>query len=125
MEMSSLSEGAKRAVDVTINKTLKKQINKEVTNTILDVAHRELLEHMNCEHLTKSVARAEKMVHLLKPHMLSLMGTIHAIKVGDWVEVQYEYAPGTCSDGGIGTVSAVNTDHRVQLWCAQDHLLNG
>jgi hypothetical protein len=25
-------------------------------------------------------------------------------KVGHWVEVLYEYAPGTCFDGGVGTV---------------------
>ena len=122
--LDGLSEGAKRAVDVTINKTLKKKINKEVTNTILDVAHRELLERMNLEHLTKSVARPEKMVHLLKPDMLSLMGTIHAIKVGDWVEVQYEYAPGTCSDGGIGTVSAVNTDETGNVFCSVGYVLD-
>jgi hypothetical protein len=107
-----LSAGAKSAVDATINKTLKKKINKEVKNTIVDVAHREILDIMNCAHLTKSVAPAAKMVHLLKPNMLSLMGTIHAIKVGDWVEVQYEYAPGTCSDGGIGTSGFGRIVHR-------------
>ena len=108
--LDGLSDRNKRAVDAKINKTLKKKINKEVTRTILDVAHRDLLERMNCERLTKSVARAQVMVHYLKPSTLSLMGTIHAMKVGDWVEVQYEYAPGTCSDGGIGTVSAVHTE---------------
>ncbi len=90
-------------MDKHINNTLKTKINKEVKNTILDVAHRELLDRMNCEHLTKSVARADTMVHALKPTMLALMDTVHAIKVGDWVEVLYDYAPGTCSDGGVGT----------------------
>ena len=122
--LDGLSDEAKRAVDAKINKTLKKKINKEVTTTILDVAHRELLDRMNCEHLTKSVARAEKMVHVLKPNMLSLMGTIQAIKVGDWVEVEYEYVPGTCSDGGIGTVSAVHTDEKGNVFCSVGYVLD-
>ncbi len=122
--LDGLSEGNKRAVDAKINKTLKKKINKEVTSTVLDVAHRELLQRMNCEHLTKSVARPEKMFHCLKPNMLSLMGTIRAIKVGDWVEVQYEYTPGTCSDGGVGTVSAVHTDEKGNVFCSVGYVLD-
>ena len=102
----------------------KKKIDKEVTSTVLDVAHRELLQRMNCEHLTKSVARPEKMFHCLKPNMLSLMGTIRAIKVGDWVEVQYEYTPGTCSDGGVGTVSAVHTDEKGNVFCSVGYVLD-
>jgi hypothetical protein len=86
--LDGLSESNKRVVDNEINKTLKAKINKEVKNTILDVAHRELLDRLNCEQLTKNVARAEMMVDVLKPNLLSLMGTIHAIKVSDWVEVQ-------------------------------------
>jgi hypothetical protein len=44
------------------------------------------------------------------------MGTAHAIKVGDWVEVLYEYALGTCSDGGIGEViaTAYNEEGRAE-----------
>jgi hypothetical protein len=122
--LDGLSDGNKLAVDAKINKTLKKKINKEVTSTILQVVHRDLLERMNCEYLTKSVARAQVMVHFLKPTMLSLMGTIRAIKVGDYVEVQYEYAPGTCSDGGIGTVSAVHTDEKGNVLCSVGYELD-
>ncbi len=122
--LAGLSETNKRAVNKKINNTLKTKINKEVKSTILDVAHRELLDRMNCEHLTKSVARADKMVHPLKPTILAVMGTVHTIKVGDWVEVLYDYAPGTCSDGGIGTVSAVNTDEKGNVFCSVGYVLD-
>jgi hypothetical protein len=65
---------------------------------------------MNCELLTKSVAPAATMMHVLKPTMQQLMGTTHAIKVGDWMEVLYAYAPGTCLDAGVGTVRSIDTD---------------
>ena len=52
------------------------------------------------------------------------MGSIHAIKVGDWVEVQYEYAPGTCSDGGIGTVSIISKDEADNVFCSVGHVLD-
>ncbi len=48
------------------------------------------------------------MIHCLKPTMQELMGTMNAIRVGDWVEVLYDYAAGTCSDGGVGTIIAID-----------------
>jgi hypothetical protein len=95
---------------VEINKTLKKKINKVVKDTILDIAHRELLDDLLMKHLTLSVAPAEEMVHYLKPTMQELMFTNNVIKVGDWVEVLYDYAPGTCSDGGVGEIMAIDED---------------
>ncbi len=29
------------------------------------------------------------------------------VNVGDWVNVEYEYMPGTCSDGGIGIITSL------------------
>jgi hypothetical protein len=31
------------------------------------------------------------------------------VKIGDWVEANYEYMPGTCSDGGIGVITRLMT----------------
>jgi hypothetical protein len=50
----------KIAANDKISKTLKTKINKEVKNTIPDIAHREQLERLNCEHLTKSVPHLTK-----------------------------------------------------------------
>ena len=77
--MSASQQGqAKEA----IGKTLKTKINKEVKNTLLDVAHKEKLALLNIEYLTRRVAPAASMLHPLKPTMEQLMGSLHAIKVG-------------------------------------------
>jgi hypothetical protein len=62
-----MSSANKEAVDVQIEKTMKGKINREVKVTILNIAHRELLEMKNIEHLTKSVVETEEMIHALKP----------------------------------------------------------
>ena len=30
------------------------------------------------------------------------------VQVGDWVEVQEDYAPGRCSEGGLGTITTIH-----------------
>ena len=90
----------------------------------MDEKHRELLARLNCEHRAKSVASLVSMVHKLKPTLGKLLGTHHAIKVGDWVEVLYEYAPGTCSDGGIGEVFQIRLDDAGITWCNVAYVLD-
>jgi hypothetical protein len=53
--LASMSDANKEAVDEQIEKTLKGKINREVKGTVLNIAHREVLELRNVEHLTKSV----------------------------------------------------------------------
>ena len=119
-----MSESRKLEVDIEINKNLKKKINKEVKDTILDIAHRELLDDLLMKHLTLSVAPAEAMVHYLKPTMQDLMGMKNAIKVGDWVEGLYDYAPGTCSDGGVGEIMAIDEDEEGIRSCRVSYVLD-
>ena len=73
--LATMSASGKEAVEAAIGKTLKGQINKAVKSTILDVAHQAQLAELNCRHLTKSVDKAETMVHLLKPSLSELLGT--------------------------------------------------
>ena len=73
--LATMSASGKEAVEAAIGKTLKGQINKAVKSTILDVAHKAQLDELNCRHLTKSVDKAETMVHLLKPSLSELLGT--------------------------------------------------
>jgi hypothetical protein len=119
-----MSASHKHEVDLKIKNSLKKKINQEVKGTILDIAHRELLDELLMKHLALSVEPAENMVHCLKPTMQELMGTIHEIKVGDWVEVQYDYAPGTCSDGGVGTIMAIDEDAEGKRSCRVSYILD-
>jgi hypothetical protein len=74
----SMSDKNKDEARDEINITLKTKINKEVKNTLLDVAHREKLDLLNCAHLTKSVSAASEMVHPLKLTLEQLVGTHHA-----------------------------------------------
>jgi hypothetical protein len=108
--LDALSSEDKQVVKDKISKTLKKAINKNVKDVVLDVAHKEVLDRMNMENLTLSVVPITSMVHELKPTMLQLEDSDRAIKVGDYVEVLYEYAPGTCSDGGVGVIAAIHED---------------
>ncbi len=119
-----MSATKKRDAEETIANTLQTKINKEVKNTLLDVAHREKLRALNCEYLSRNVIAAAKMVHPLKPTMEKLVGTHHAIKVGDYVEVLCEYAPGTCSDGGIGYIMNIEHDNDGLIYCTVSHVLD-
>jgi hypothetical protein len=40
------------------------------------------------------------------------------------VEVLYEYAPGTCSDGGVGTVMAIIRDDNGKAWLTVSYVLD-
>jgi hypothetical protein len=68
--LESMSVANKHAVDVQIEKTLKGKINMEVKGTILNVAHREQLELMNIEHLTKNVVETGEMMSCYERTML-------------------------------------------------------
>ena len=118
-----MSDANKEAVDDEIQKTLKGKINREVKGTVLNVAHRELLELKNVEHLTKSVVDTNDMIHPLKPTMDKLLRTDHEMKVGDWVEVMCEYAPGTCSDGGVGEIMEISKDDYDKAWCTVSYVI--
>jgi hypothetical protein len=103
-----MSDNKRSSIDKKIGSSLQTKLNKDVRDAILDEAHSELLAKLNCEHRTKSVVSVTTMMHPLKPTMDKLMGTTHALKVGDWVEVLYAYAPGLCSDGGMEKLSPLN-----------------
>jgi hypothetical protein len=63
------------------------------------------------------------MIHKLKPTMKQLLDTEGQIKVGDYVEVLYEYTPGTCSDGGVGIVVKIEKDDDGKSWLAVSYVL--
>jgi hypothetical protein len=122
--LASMSDANKEAVDDQIEKTLKGKINREVKSTVLNIAHRELLELRKVEHLTKSVVECCEMIHPLKPTMDQLLRTGHALKVGDWVEIMCEYAPGTCSDGGVGEIMEISKDEDDRAWCTVSYVID-
>jgi hypothetical protein len=99
-------------------------LNKQVKDAIVDVAHSDELLKLNCEHRTKSVQPVSSMIHKTKATMDKLIGTAYAINVGSWVEVLYEYAPGICSDGGVGEVIAIRKNEAGEAWCNVAYVLD-
>jgi hypothetical protein len=45
------------------------------------------------------------MVHVARKTIWEEQKELADVKIGDWVEVMYEYLPGTCSDGGIDVIT--------------------
>jgi hypothetical protein len=45
-------------------------------------------------------------------------------KVGDWVEVAYEYAPGTCSDGGVAFIMAIEKNDSGRAICTVSYIID-
>jgi hypothetical protein len=122
--LDEMSENNKSSLEKIIGSTLQTKLNKNVRDAILDEAHFELLAKLNCEHRTKNVVPVTSMMHPLKPTMEKLLGTAHALKVGDWVEVLYTYAPGLCSDGGIGEIYDIKYGEDGKPRCNVSYILD-
>ncbi len=122
--LEDMSDTKRSSLDKKIGSTLQTKFNKNVRDAILDEAHYELLAKLNCKHRTKSVVGVGTMMHPLKPTMDKLLGTAHALKVGDCVEVLYTYAPGLCSDGGVGEIYAIKYDEDGKARCNVSYVLD-
>jgi hypothetical protein len=61
-----------------------------------------------CESSSVEAEGAIRVVIFVSPTYLILIFTLYVVAchVGDWVEVQCDYTPGQCSEGGTGVVVA-------------------
>ena len=50
------------------------------------------------------------MVHCKRKTLLEEQAELASVKVGDWVDVESDYSPGLCSDGGYGCVIGLHTE---------------
>jgi hypothetical protein len=50
------------------------------------------------------------MVHCKRKSLLEEQAELASVKVGDWVDVEADYSPGLCSDGGYGCVIGLHTE---------------
>ena len=53
------------------------------------------------------------MVHCKRKSVLEEQAELASVKVGDWVDVEADYSPGLCSDGGYGCVIGLHTQATV------------
>ena len=57
--------------------------------------------------MQKQNASVSEMVHKAHKTIWEERELLAQVNVGDFVEVDYEYMPGTCSDGGIGVITSL------------------
>ena len=74
---------------------------------VLQIEFKKACEDLMVKHLQESRLGPSQMVRPKRPTVWDEKASLGRLKVGDWVEVQYTYAPGTCSDGGVGCVVCI------------------
>ncbi len=57
------------------------------------------VQDMLKEHLQKQNVSAAEMAHLTPRTIWEERALLSNVNVGDWVDVAYDYMPGTCSKG--------------------------
>jgi hypothetical protein len=57
------------------------------------------------QHLKSNTSLPGEMVHVPRKTICEEQKQLADVKIGDWVEVNYEYMPGTCSDDGVGVIT--------------------
>ncbi len=72
---------------------------------ILDEKYSEIVKLALEQHLQSNTSLAGDMVHVARKTIWEEQAQLADVKIGDWVEVLYEYLPGTCSDGGVGVIT--------------------
>jgi hypothetical protein len=105
--LAGMSDEQKTEVTTKLNNNLKKQSNKTVKAAVVHVQYAERAQTMFVEPLRSARRTPQTMVHGRKKTLWEEYGVLASVKVGDWVSVIECYEIGICSDGGIGSVTAV------------------
>ena len=115
-----------------VDKSVMKAVNQRVKASVVHVSHSTTLTLFNTSNLTLFIvlflkvkyadlvkAKHRKLLQdsiqpvgkMHRPNTRTvwdqqLQGSVH-LRVGEWVEILHEYAPGVCSDGGVGCIVEV------------------
>ena len=108
--ISIMSTSEREDVVNKLTKTAKTNENKHVKSAVLAVAYDNLCQSAFLEHLQGLQGPVSHMVHPKRRTLAEEHGLFAQIKVGDWVEVEPEYSPGMCSDGGVGCVLGLHKE---------------
>ncbi len=106
--LKSMDEATRTAVTATLDTTLSKTINQTVKAAVIKEKYQILVNEYFVAALTSARRQPEEMVHVKRKTLWEEYGAHATIKVGDWVLVDPCYLPGTCSEGGVGSVTHVN-----------------
>ena len=99
----------KRAmVEDHVDVSLMKDIRSKVKSSVIQVEYADRCKAALVKHLTETQSRVEDMVHAKVKTVWERFGALATLRVGEWVDVQYEYCPGVTSDGGVGAIVNIN-----------------
>ena len=105
-----MSAAEKDDVVTKLTKTAKTNENKLVKATVLGVTYNNRCTVAFLQHLQNLQGPVSNMVHARRKTLAEEQGLLAQIKVGDWVEVEPDYSPSICSDGGIGCVLGLHRE---------------
>ena len=99
----------KRAmVEDHVDVSLMKDIRSKVKSSVLQVECADRCKAALVKHLTETQSRVVDMVHAKVKTVWESFGALATLRVGEWVDVQYDYCPGVTSDGGVGAIVNIN-----------------
>ena len=78
-----------------------------VITYVVQIEFKKVCEDAMLKHLQESRLLPSQMVRPKRQTVWDEKASLGKLKVGGWVEVRYTYAPGTCSDGGVGCVVCI------------------
>ncbi len=105
-----MSATEREDVVTKLSQTAKTNENKLVKATVLGVTYNNRCTVAFLQHLQNLQGPVSNMVHARRRTLAEEQGLLAQIKVGDWVEVEPDYSPSICSDGGIGCVLGLHTE---------------
>jgi hypothetical protein len=120
-----MNESERNNVVEKFSKSAKAVENKHVKACVLAVTYDNLCSTTFIEHLKSiNASRAvTTMVNCKRKSLLEEQAELASVKVGDWVDVEADYSPGLCSDGGYGCVIALHTEARDGITAVDVHFL--
>ena len=105
-----MSAAERDDVVTKLTKTAKTNENKLVKATVLGVTYNNRCTVTFLQHLQNLQGPVSNMVHARRRPLAEEQGLLAQIKVGDCVEVEPDYSPSICSDGGIGCVLGLHRE---------------
>ena len=106
--LATMSDASRATVAQKLNKTVKSARNKAVKEAVLDEEYTAKVLECTVAHLKRNQATLSTMVHVRRKTLFEEEGLNAVVRVGDWVEIDPDYGPGICSDGGVACVTAVH-----------------
>ncbi len=108
--IASMSALEREDVVTKLSLTAETNENKLVKATVLGVTYNNRCSVAFLEHLKNLQGPVSHMIHARRRTLAEEQGLFAQIKVGDWVEVEQDYSPSICSDGGVGCVLGLHTE---------------